>query len=458
MASLALKKYLGQAVVYILFTLIANALLYLGFRRDAIFFDTFIGLFFWLGFWLKLTLRLIFTNGHLADSTGHFNGSGAAFDHALLVATCGLSGLLVVSLLRRYIFFNYPDKMQKISRQGLFFFYINNRRNIILFFISFFTIIAISNMALGVYQRGIITQKILPFGFNGIYKWLLLFGFASFSALILRFESEISKNTSLLAIYVSILESFISSISLLSRGMILNTSALLYGNFINSKLHAIKTNIRFWIAALSIFGSFFICSVFFVNYIRIHNYMPTNSINSINSTSSNISNLAILDMLPLISDRWVGMEGVMAVSSYPNLGWNLWQSALSETYNENETSFYDLNIIETPYKKTDKTKFHFISLPGIIAFFFYPGSFLFLFASMFALGGFAAIIENLVYRLGGGNVILCALMAQVIAYRFASFGYVPAQSYLLIGALFLNLLLIYFADKFLCFIKPVVKS
>ena len=141
----------------------------------------------------------------------------------------------------------------------------------------------------------------------------------------------------------------------------------------------------------------------------------------------------------------------MAVSSYPHLGWDLWRTALKETYNENETSFYDNNFIESSYVNTDKTKHHFISLPGIIAFFFYPGSFWFLFISMFMLGGFAAMIEFSVYKLGGRNVILCALLAQVVAYRFASFGYVPAQSYLLLGSLFLNLFIIYFAEKFIGF-------
>ena len=40
-------------------------------------------------------------------------------------------------------------------------------------------------------------------------------------------------------------------------------------------------------------------------------------------------------------------------------------------------------------------------------------------------------------------------MGQVIAYRYAHFGYVPAQSYLLFGSLFLNILIIYLFNKLL---------
>ena len=150
---------------------------------------------------------------------------------------------------------------------------------------------------------------------------------------------------------------------------------------------------------------------------------------------------------PLLIDRWVGIEGVMAVSGYPKLGWDLWKSAWKESYNEHEISYYDNNLIDSPYVGTDKTVHHFISLPGIIAFFFYPGSFLLLFSSMFALGVFAATIEAFVFKLGGENVILCALIAQVVAFRYSSFGYVPKQSYLLFGTIFLNLIIIWLADK-----------
>lgn len=196
------------------------------------------------------------------------------------------------------------------------------------------------------------------------------------------------------------------------------------------------------------FCTLFVSSVLFVNYLRSTIYLD----NSDTTTSESLSQTRAMTT-PLFIDRWVGMEGVMAVSSYPSLSWNLFKTALKEQYNENDTSFYDNNLINSAYENTDKSKHHFISLPGIVAFFYYPGSLLFLFFSMFALGGFAALIEYCTYKLGGMNVILCALFAQVVAFRFASFGYVPAQSYLLLGSLFLNLFIIYFAELAVRYLK-----
>ena len=139
----------------------------------------------------------------------------------------------------------------------------------------------------------------------------------------------------------------------------------------------------------------------------------------------------------------------MAVSSYHGQSWDLWKKAWQENFNVNDTSFYDNNIITSPYVTTDKLKHHFISLPGIVAFCFYPGSFIFLFVCMFILSIFAGLIEIITFKLGGYNIILTALLAQVIAFRFASFGYVPAQTYLLFGTIILNVVIIYLANKFL---------
>ena len=70
---------------------------------------------------------------------------------------------------------------------------------------------------------------------------------------------------------------------------------------------------------------------------------------------------------------------------------------------------------------------------------------------MFVAGAIGAAIEISVFKLGGGNLILCALLAQVVAYRYAHFGYVPSRSYLLFGSLYLNLFLIYYSNQFLVY-------
>lgn len=440
---LALLKYPGHAYVYVLFTILANTLLYSGFRKNAIFFDAFIGIFFWLGFWLKLTIRVAFMEGRFNEPVGNFDGSGAAFDRALLVTSCGFFALLVVSLIREKYVFTYPVKLNVTTHEGLFNLYQNHRMIVLIGFVALFTAVAITNIYFGIYQRGAIPRTVLPYGLSAIYSWLLLFGLASFSALILNFEFTLNKNTTYPVAILCLLEGFLTNVSLLSRGMILNTSALVYGVIRSLKFNSIRSSYRFLGVSFLIFILLFGSSVVVVDYLRLKG-------SSIGVGSYIRSGGIGHGSKALFLDRFVGMEGIMAVTSYPQQGWALWSEAWKETYST-KMSFYDTNLITSQYRDTDMTKHHHISLPGIMAFCFYPGSLPFLFGCMFMLGAIAAAIEISVFRLGGGNIILCALLAQVVAYRYAHFGYLPSQSYLLFGALFLNLLIIFYSNKILLY-------
>jgi hypothetical protein len=441
----AFLKYPGQGQIYVLFTIISNALLYFGFRRNAIFFDTFIGILFWLGFWLKLTFRVAFMDGQFYEPVGNFDGSGAAFDRALLVASCGFLGLLAASFVREKYMFTYPVKLTEVAQEGLIKAYQNHRRGVLFGFAILFVTVAATNLYFGIYQRGAIPRTVLPYGLGAIYSWLLLFGLASIAALIVQCEFTLNKKTSYPVVILTLVEEFLANVSLLSRGMIINVSALGYGAFRYLKLQSIESKWRFWAVSFSIFILLFGSSVILVEYLR-----------SMDPDNPRARKLGAIELVAigrgtkvLFLDRWVGIEGVMAVSSYPKQGWEFWSEAWKETYSNKQMSFYDTHLITSPYRDMDVTKHHYISLPGIVAFCFYPGSFPFLFLCMLILGGIAAAIEISVFKLGGGNVILCALLAQVVAYRFAHFGYVPSRSYLLFGSLYLTLFMFYFSNEFL---------
>lgn len=439
----ALLKYPGQASIYLVFTVICNALFYSGFRRNAIFFDTFIGVLFWLGFWLKLTIRVALMDGVFREDVGSFDGAGEAFDRALLVTCCGLLPLLLVSAIRERLGFSYPTRLSVTNRRGLLHYYQNNRQKVLLGFTVLVVLVAVTNFQLGLYQRGELPRTVLPYGLRGVYTWLLLFGLASFSALILDFEFSRDRMTSYSIVVLTLLEGFLTNVSILSRGMVLNSSALAYGVARSLKPKAIRPSYRLFAGWLLAFALLFAVSVVLVEHVRSKS----------DSSMSEKVDVSAIDPLRLgraaapilFVDRWVGMEGVLAVSSYPKVGWDLWNEAWRETYAA-QMSFYDKNIITSPYRNTDMTKHHYISLPGIVAFCFYPGSFVFLFGCMFALGWIAVAIELAVFKLGGGNLILCSLFGQVVAYRYMHFGYLPSQSYLLLGAILLNLVLIYLAN------------
>jgi hypothetical protein len=480
LAGFALKEYQGQSYVYILFSFVSYLLIYFGFRKNALFFDSFIGVFLWLGFWLKATVRIIFFDGvPLAPHAVEFKSTGTEYDQVLLISTCAFSGIFIASWLRQKYLFIYPDKVDEVCQPGLFNIYIKYRKLVLFLFVLIFVSVAAINLLLGIYQRGEISQTTLPYGLNGVLKWLLLFGLASFSAILLKFEYLVAKKTTFLVAFITLLESFFSSISLLSRGMILNFSSLGYGAVRELRLFKIKLKVRFFLGCFLGFIFLFGSSVLTVNYIRVLSSessitekpgMESNTeklTKQVLSSESSITEkpgmesntekltkqrndliyLTLQQSKMLFVMRWVGLEGVMSVSSYPNKGWDLWREAWQEKYSENITSFYDINLINSSYQYVKDR--HYVNTPGIVGFLFYPGSYFFLFACMVLISLGASCLEIFIYKFGGKNLILCSLLAQVIAYRFASFGYVPAQSYLLFGAIFLNIVIIYIMEKIL---------
>ncbi len=456
LAGFALKEYQGQSYVYILFSFVSYLLIYFGFRKNALFFDSFIGVFLWLGFWLKATVRIIFFDGvPLAPHAVEFKSTGTEYDQVLLISTCAFSGIFIASWLRQKYLFIYPDKVDEVCQPGLYNIYIKYRKLVLFLFVLIFVSVAAINLLLGIYQRGEISQTTLPYGLNGVLKWLLLFGLASFSAILLKFEYLVAKKTTFLVAFITLLESFFSSISLLSRGMILNFSSLGYGAVRELRLFKIKLKVRFFLGCFLGFIFLFGSSVLTVNYIRVLSSessitekpgMESNT-EKLTKQRNDLIYLTLQQSKILFVERWVGLEGVMSVSSYPNKGWDLWREAWQEKYSENITSFYDINLINSSYQYVKDR--HYVNTPGIVGFLFYPGSYFFLFACMVLISLGASCLEIFIYKFGGKNLILCSLLAQVIAYRFASFGYVPAQSYLLFGAIFLNIVIIYIMEKIL---------
>lgn len=455
-------KYIGSFYVYLMFSVVANLLLYCGFRKNAIFFDTFIGVFFWLGFWLKFTVRIAFHGGGFT-SAPYFDGTGLAFDHSLLVSTCGLFALVVASFAREKFLFSYPKTIYSFQQEGLLELYKRYRKVIWFIFAFLILFVGLSNAYWGIYQRGTLPGVKLPFGLNGIYTWLLMFGLASVSAVMIKLEMELNKQCSTALVIMGLFESFVSNVSMLSRGMLLNAAALLYGGLIALKKYTVNMRIPTAIVIVTIFFCLFATSVVLVNYLRLSIFFQPHVEQSQSAESvmqrQNAESVTKLAGSAFIN-RWLGIEEVIAVSSYPQLGWDVWQEAWKETPTQphDKTHFYDKTFTHLAQVEIDRTKYHFIaSLPGVVAFFFYPGSLLFLFVSMFLLGWLAAGLEYFTYKFSGMNVILGAFFAQVIAFRFLNFGYVPTQSYMLLGALLLNVILIYFANRFLVlyYKKPV---
>ena len=102
-----LLAYKGNSLIYILFSLISNYLIWFSFRKKFSFFETFFSLFIWLGFWFKFSIIISFYNQSFSNIVGSFNYLPAQFDYALIVSTVGIAGIIFAGHFREF-FFSYP--------------------------------------------------------------------------------------------------------------------------------------------------------------------------------------------------------------------------------------------------------------------------------------------------------------------------------------------------------------
>lgn len=133
-------------------------------------------------------------------------------------------------------------------------------------------------------------------------------------------------------------------------------------------------------------------------------------------------------------DRWIGIEGVAAISSYPEKSSSLFMTALTERSGMDDVPLYQ-KICQSIYQTVDTNKYNFASLPGAAAFFYYTGSLMFVFLGMFFLTLVAIYSEHLAHHLTG-NVLVCALVGMNAANAIAQLGVVPRQLLIHFGMLF----------------------
>ena len=84
----------------------------------------------------------------------------------------------------------------------------------------------------------------------------------------------------------------------------------------------------------------------------------------------------------LLIDRWTGLEGVMATVSYPEKRWSLLAEAAAQRRSYGTVDVYTRKISGSTFSEDDAKTYHFASLAGPVAFFYFSGSLAVVFAGM----------------------------------------------------------------------------
>ena len=350
-----IKSYTGSKILYVIFSIISNYLIFFAFRKKAFFFETFFSLLLWLGFWFKFTCTIAFTSGLFNEGVGLFDYSIQLFDESILVSTIGLTAFIFSGYIREFFFFNYPKKLELQTFKKNFFSY--DRKTIWIFFSIFFIIIGILNFNFKIYQKGLLPIYDINFLISGIFKWLLLFGLSAISSLLIFYEFNYYKKFFVLSIFLVILETFFTSLSMLSRGMIFNSFAILYGVYKFSNRIGKPNNLVYYLKSFLIISLLFYISVSSVNYIRSNYFYVGKSVefsklfdkqNIKDDKPQNVKKALKennSEIFYLLINRWVGIDGVMAVVSKSKiLNFPFLISAFDERATADKPTFYELTF------------------------------------------------------------------------------------------------------------------
>lgn len=131
-------------------------------------------------------------------------------------------------------------------------------------------------------------------------------------------------------------------------------------------------------------------------------------------------------ILYLSVDRWIGLEGLMAVQSYPDRSLDLMTRALREKPQAGKPDVYQ-SVSNSIYLKSDSSKFRFASLPGAAAFLYYSDSLVIVVLGMALFSIIVLGVESAIRALTR-NPILCSLYGVAMANSVTQFGVSPRQS------------------------------
>lgn len=404
-------------------------------RIDAYFF---LAGFLFLGFWAKFTIHLIFPYPFL-EPIGAFDASASQWDLALNAATVAALGAILfrtvyLLIARRRLRYPRQETAANIVPPD---WYLLRPGKIWGSTIALALMLYTANYFFAFFQTGVNPLLILPFGMNAILAWSSFCGAALAFALLAEWEMTRQPEHFAPLVWSVCLLGMVASVSLASRAISIflfaayATALGMHFPLVGKKLLASWR----WRLPLIMIASLVIGLVL-VSVFRMNNYLvplvpppakpkqqekvlpPTDPFSSIPGASGPAAPVETpapstrpLDTPPsamfrqvmqLAVDRWIGLEGMLAVTGSPERGSALLAAGLRESPLKGVDSIYQ-KISSSTY--SFQPGFTYLTLPGAPAILFYSGSLILVFMGMFFFAGMLTFIENFGMRMTGSRFV-----------------------------------------------------
>jgi hypothetical protein len=321
---------------------------------------------------------------------------------------------------------------------------------------------------LGVLRVTALPEKwILPFHLNVLIIWLMMVVVCSFLASFVGWDQTWQKDKNSKMYYLIILLALITSITTLSRSVFLFATLPYFLVFMRN--YSAKESVKLLFNNKVLVGSYllaFFLSLILVSGLRLYLYVPQSafvsqpqhlvaapheskipqpthkslSIAPVAEQPKSFANMlttyrnmplhqALIDQMrqlqPLLVERWIGMEGVMATTAYPSGGWDLFIQGIRQKPIADDVGIYStkvLNLTQT------MECLKFASLPGLIGFLDYSHSMSVVFFGAF-IAFFVLNLIELIALLYVKNQYFVAQFGLLVAYFCVSGFNIPYLSF-----------------------------
>jgi hypothetical protein len=389
----AALRYPGQPLVFLIFAFGYISMAALALPKPRLYGYTLLASFLFLGFCAKAIAYLALGIA-LVEPTGNFDGSGRAWDAALMPAIIGGAAVVVVRLVHLVIFragLVAPNGWTSAPQ-----WYPRWRLPILSGSLVVLVALNVVNLVAAFYQIGVSPKVVLPLHLNIPISWLFVSGLSLWAATLVGWEAQRSSGSLASGFLISFTEAM-ASMSTLSR------SAYLFRvvpyllvvadvpDFVRAKLSRRWRTIFLLLLPLG-----FAVSLAAVSLLRLSAYplvsqtaqlttpatatpspsaivtpSPPLAIQPVASATDPRLKFVGRELSLLVVGRWIGLEGAMSVSSFPGLNPGLLVSGLRESPSAGETALYQ-RISGSSYQTT--SSYVFLTTPGPIAVFYYSGS------------------------------------------------------------------------------------
>ena len=424
--------YPGELSYFLLFSLTFFAVLYSGLFLPFQYSHLFLAIPWFLGFWLKLVVH--FVSGHFGlmeaaqyvEPAGKFDGSAGAWDQVIITASIGGLGYLLGRLLLAPLVTKSHEQPSGIQPPP---WYRPLRTPLwVLVAITLVGIVYI-NAETGLIIRGYVPRIQLPWPFGALFSWTTDIGFALVLSVMTAWDRGLGAGPTR-GFFALCIEGAVISIQTNSRGIYLfHTLPALVSEIrrpitLRSPMGKVGMLLGIWLAGaiaiplittgLRAFGESMVLARTAQDNspVAVAPASPATTPGETTTLHSAESNAPVILISPtrfeflrsfviyafqgasrLVIDRWPGMEGLMAVESYPGRSLTLFKTAALQRRTYGMVDIYTHTIAGSDFTEEQTKKYHNATIAGPVAFFYYSGSWLIVFGGMALLAMLVSILE-----------------------------------------------------------------